>query len=81
MLSSVTQWLVATDCGGDAQKWPFDATTAHVIAFVRRAGFLAATTTRFGLARPAQLYELSRIPVDGRDGLRGFAKKLQGLTR
>jgi len=40
----------------------FDAT---VIAAVRRAGYLAATTTLPGLARPAQPFALRRIRVDG----------------
>jgi peptidoglycan/xylan/chitin deacetylase (PgdA/CDA1 family) len=52
----------------------------NVVAEVRRAGFLAATTTTYGLARPPDFYKLDRIPVDGSDGLLGFASKLTALT-
>jgi peptidoglycan/xylan/chitin deacetylase (PgdA/CDA1 family) len=53
----------------------------HVIAEVRRAGFRAATTTNYGLARPPGLFTLDRIRINGSDGLAGFVAKLQGLTR
>jgi peptidoglycan/xylan/chitin deacetylase (PgdA/CDA1 family) len=61
--------------------YPAGRYNARVIDAVRRAGFLGATTTNFGLARPARPYELSRVRVNGSDGLRGFAEKLQDLTR
>jgi peptidoglycan/xylan/chitin deacetylase (PgdA/CDA1 family) len=49
-----------------------------VVAAVRRAGFLGATTTTEGLARPTSLYTLSRVRVDGSDGVAGLAAKLGG---
>jgi peptidoglycan/xylan/chitin deacetylase (PgdA/CDA1 family) len=61
--------------------YPAGRYNAHVIDFVRRAGYLGATTTNYGLARPGRMYELSRIRVNGSDGISGFAKKLQDLTR
>jgi hypothetical protein len=45
-----------------------------------QAGFLAATTTTYGLARPPDFYKLDRIRIDGGDGLLGFAGKLTALT-
>jgi peptidoglycan/xylan/chitin deacetylase (PgdA/CDA1 family) len=53
---------------------------ARVIASVRRAGFLGATTTAYGLARPPHYFTLDRIRVDGGDGVAGLAAKLRPLT-
>ena len=53
----------------------------HVVAAVRRAGYLGATTTNYGLARPRDIYTLSRIRINGSDGVTGFARKLEGLGR
>jgi len=50
-----------------------------VIAAVRAAGYLGATTTQFGLADPAHLDTLARVRVNGSDGVAGFAAKLRGL--
>jgi len=61
--------------------YPAGRYDAHVIAFVKRAGFLGATTTNSGLARPPHLFELSRVRVNRSDGVGGFAKKLQDLAR
>lgn len=48
-----------------------------VIAAVKAAGFLAATTTEIGLASPGQSpYKLSRIRVNGSDGASGMLKSL-----
>jgi peptidoglycan/xylan/chitin deacetylase (PgdA/CDA1 family) len=58
--------------------YPAGRYNAHVIAAVKRAGFLGATTTNYGLARPPGLYTLDRIRINGSDGLRGFAAKLAG---
>jgi peptidoglycan/xylan/chitin deacetylase (PgdA/CDA1 family) len=60
--------------------YPAGRFDARVIAAVRRAGYLGATTTIYGLARPRDLYTLARIRINGSDGLRGFTRKLQGLT-
>jgi peptidoglycan/xylan/chitin deacetylase (PgdA/CDA1 family) len=61
--------------------YPSGRYDTHVIEAVRRAGYLGATTTNYGLARPADIYTLSRVRIDGSDGLAGFAHKLQSLTR
>ena len=53
----------------------------HVAAAVRRAGYLGATTTNYGLARPRNIYTLSRIRISGADRVTGFARKLEGLGR
>ena len=53
--------------------------TIHRFAEVRRAGYLGATTTNYGLARPPDVYTLDRIRINGSDGLRGFVAKLSGL--
>ena len=53
----------------------------HVVAAVRRAGYLGATTTNYGLARPRDIYTLSRIRINGSDGVAVFARKLEGLGR
>jgi peptidoglycan/xylan/chitin deacetylase (PgdA/CDA1 family) len=48
-----------------------------VIAAVKAAGFLGATTTELGLASPSQSpYKLSRIRVNGSDGVSGMLKNL-----
>jgi peptidoglycan/xylan/chitin deacetylase (PgdA/CDA1 family) len=51
-----------------------------VIAAVQHAGYLGATTENYGLARPAELYTLSRIRVDESDGVKGLATKLTALA-
>jgi peptidoglycan/xylan/chitin deacetylase (PgdA/CDA1 family) len=47
-----------------------------VVAAVREAGFLGATTTEEGFARPGSPYTLARLRVDGGDGVAGLAAKL-----
>jgi peptidoglycan/xylan/chitin deacetylase (PgdA/CDA1 family) len=61
--------------------YPAGRYDARVIAAVRRAGYLGATTTNYGLARPGNLYVLSRVRINGSDGIAGFARKLDDLTR
>ena len=51
-----------------------------VIAAVQRAGYLGATTTNPGLAKPSDLYTLSRIRVNGSDSVGAFASKLQAAA-
>ena len=53
---------------------------ARVIDAVKLAGFLGATTTRYGLARRLDMYTLDRVRIDGSDGVTGFAEKLQSLA-
>jgi peptidoglycan/xylan/chitin deacetylase (PgdA/CDA1 family) len=48
----------------------------RVIAAVRRAGFLGATTTREGLATADDPFELRRIRISRGDGVRGLASAL-----
>ena len=48
-----------------------------VVAAVRAAGFLGATTTNEGFARPGSLFTLDRVRVDGSDGVAGLAMKLE----
>jgi peptidoglycan/xylan/chitin deacetylase (PgdA/CDA1 family) len=52
-----------------------------VIAAVQQAGYLGATTTRYGLAKPSELYTLARLRVNGSDSLRAFAAKLEAFAR
>lgn len=61
--------------------YPAGRYDARVIAAVRRAGYLGATTTRDGLATPDKPYELRRVRVSRSDGVTGLAKKLEGLER
>ena len=52
-----------------------------MITEVRRAGFLAATTTQYGRADPTRaLYTLARVRVNGSDGVHGFAEKMTALA-
>jgi peptidoglycan/xylan/chitin deacetylase (PgdA/CDA1 family) len=60
--------------------YPSGRYNTHVVAAVRRAGYLGATTTNYGLAKPRDIYTLGRIRINGSDRLVGFAHKLQGLT-
>jgi peptidoglycan/xylan/chitin deacetylase (PgdA/CDA1 family) len=57
--------------------YPSGRFNAATIAAVRRAGYLGATTTQEGLASPADMYRLSRIRVNGTDGVPGLEQKLR----
>jgi peptidoglycan/xylan/chitin deacetylase (PgdA/CDA1 family) len=61
--------------------YPSGRYNVHVQEAVRRAGFLGATTTNYGLARPDDVYSLSRVRINGSDHVAGFARKLESLTR
>jgi peptidoglycan/xylan/chitin deacetylase (PgdA/CDA1 family) len=61
--------------------YPAGRYDAHVIAAVKLAGFLGATTTNYGVARPPGFYTLDRIRINGSDGMRGFATKLESAAR
>jgi len=50
-----------------------------VIAAVKAAGYLGATTTNYGLARPQEPYTLARVRVSGGAGARGLAAQLEAL--
>jgi peptidoglycan/xylan/chitin deacetylase (PgdA/CDA1 family) len=60
--------------------YPAGRYDAAVIAAVQRAGFLGATTSNYGLAKPGELYTLARVRVDGSDGVKGLAAKLTTLS-
>jgi peptidoglycan/xylan/chitin deacetylase (PgdA/CDA1 family) len=60
--------------------YPAGRYDAAVVAAVQQAGYLAATTTNYGLAKPADLYTLSRVRVSGTDGVQGVAAKLTALS-
>ena len=47
-----------------------------VVAAVRAAGYLGATTTAPGLATPSDMFRLNRVRVDRSDGVAGLAAKL-----
>ena len=59
--------------------YPAGRYDAKVVAEVRRAGFLGATTTTYGLARPPGFYTLDRIRISSSDGLTGFVQKLTAV--
>lgn len=59
--------------------YPAGRYDARVVAAVRAAGFLGATTVEYGLARPSELFTLDRVRVDGSDGAAGLARKLAAL--
>jgi|KBSMisStandDraft_5_1062788.scaffolds.fasta_scaffold168906_2 peptidoglycan/xylan/chitin deacetylase (PgdA/CDA1 family) len=60
--------------------YPAGRYDADVIAAVQQAGYLGATTTNYGLARPGDLYTLARVRINGSDGVKGFAAKLTALS-
>ena len=61
--------------------YPGGAYDAAVIRQVRSAGYLAATSVTYGLARPAELFTLPRIVVFGGESLRLFGESLGGSAR
>jgi peptidoglycan/xylan/chitin deacetylase (PgdA/CDA1 family) len=60
--------------------YPSGRFDTRVIAAVRRAGYLGATTTIEGLADPHRPYELKRVRVSRSDGIEGFARKLDPVS-
>jgi peptidoglycan/xylan/chitin deacetylase (PgdA/CDA1 family) len=59
--------------------YPAGRYNAAVIAAVQAAGYLGATTTNYGLARPGELYTLARVRINGTDSISAFAQKLEAL--
>jgi peptidoglycan/xylan/chitin deacetylase (PgdA/CDA1 family) len=57
--------------------YPAGRYDARVVAAVRAAGYLGATTVNPGLAQPSGPYTLDRIRIDYGDGVSGFVKKMQ----
>ena len=58
--------------------YPAGRYDARVIAAVRRAGYLGATTTVEGLATPGRPFELRRVRVGRGDGVSGLSAALSG---
>jgi peptidoglycan/xylan/chitin deacetylase (PgdA/CDA1 family) len=56
--------------------YPGGSFDAQVVRAVRAAGYLGATTTQPGLARPSELFTMPRIRIDSGDGPRDLAIKL-----
>lgn len=48
-----------------------------VVAEVKRAGYLGATTTQPGLAAAKDMFKLRRIRINGSDGVQGMVAKLE----
>jgi peptidoglycan/xylan/chitin deacetylase (PgdA/CDA1 family) len=59
--------------------YPAGRYDATVIAAVQAAGYLGATTTNYGLAKPGDLYTLNRVRVNGTDTISAFAQKIEAL--
>ena len=51
-----------------------------VVAAVQAAGYLGATTTNYGLARPGDLYTLYRVRINGTDSISAFAQSSRRST-
>jgi peptidoglycan/xylan/chitin deacetylase (PgdA/CDA1 family) len=60
-------------------SYPAGRYDARVIAAVRAAGYLGATTTQHGLARSGAPFELARVRVNGGEGAPGLRRKLVPL--
>lgn len=60
--------------------YPAGRYDARVIAAVRRAGYLAATTTDYGFARPQDTFVLGRVRVNGSDRAADLLAKLRSLA-
>jgi peptidoglycan/xylan/chitin deacetylase (PgdA/CDA1 family) len=91
-LTSVDDAQLAHEVGGSRARihrlfhlpvdffcYPAGRYDGRVVEAVRRAGFLGATTTEYGLARSTEPYSLDRIRISGDDGVAGFAHKLVAL--
>lgn len=52
-----------------------------VVAAVKDAGYLGATTTIDGVATPDKPFELKRLRIDGDDGVDGFAAKMRSAEQ
>ena len=59
--------------------YPYGRYDQKVIAAVRAAGYLGATTTRDGLARPGDRFTLARIQVGGSDTVAQLTANLAAL--
>lgn len=59
--------------------YPAGRYDAGVVAAVRAAGFLGATTTEFGLGRGSEPFTLDRVRIGGGDAASGLERKLASL--
>ena len=59
--------------------YPAGRLDGRVVAAARDAGYVGATTTAPGLARPTDMFRLARVRVDRSDGVNGLAAKLRAL--
>ena len=59
--------------------YPSGRYDARVVAAVRKAGYLAATTVKRGFATPADPFTLARVQVDGGMGAAALIKRLRTL--
>jgi peptidoglycan/xylan/chitin deacetylase (PgdA/CDA1 family) len=59
--------------------YPSGRYDARVVAAVRAAGYLGATTVEYGLARSSESFTLDRVRVNGADGAAGLVAKLKAL--
>jgi peptidoglycan/xylan/chitin deacetylase (PgdA/CDA1 family) len=61
--------------------YPSGRYDARVVAAVRKAGYLAATTVKRGFATPAHPFTLARVQVDGGMGASALVKRLSTLRK
>jgi len=59
--------------------YPAGRYDARVVAAVRAAGYLGATTVEFGLGRPSEPFTLARVRIDRGNGVAGLRSKLASL--
>jgi peptidoglycan/xylan/chitin deacetylase (PgdA/CDA1 family) len=73
--------LIRRDFGKPANFlcYPAGRYDPAVVAAVKRAGYLGATTTNFGNAGRAQLFTLNRVRINRSDRVPGFERKLTDL--
>jgi peptidoglycan/xylan/chitin deacetylase (PgdA/CDA1 family) len=67
------------DVPANFYAYPSGRYDAHVAAAVRAAGYLAATTVKRGLARPADPYALARVPVSAGTSPERLLRRLRQL--
>jgi len=60
--------------------YPSGRFDAAGVAAVKKAGYLGATTTRFGLATPGQPFLMRRVRVSGGEGIEWYARLLSGRS-
>jgi peptidoglycan/xylan/chitin deacetylase (PgdA/CDA1 family) len=61
--------------------YPSGRLSTAVVDSVMRAGYLGATTSRPGLARPEDLFAMARVPVSREESPTQLAERLEDLAR